>query len=234
MKRAIVGVRDGIAARMPASLKRSFGPAANYLRMLFGDHLIVRLLFTNRHQLAPGVWRSAQPLPHQIRQMQRQGVRTIVNLRGVTKTATHVIEKDACARAGITMIDLPLKSRGAPSREMLRAIADLFDTAQRPMVLHCKSGADRAGLASALYLHLKQGTEMDAARKQLSLRYGHFRQADTGILDDFLERYIADNAKQPMPFLEWVDTVYDPDELEGSFKAKGWATRIVRQVLRRE
>ena len=37
-----------------------------------------------------------------------------------------------------------------------------------------------------------------------------------------------------MPFFEWVDTVYDPDELKRTFHAKGWANRLVNTVLRRE
>ena len=63
---------------------------------------------------------------------------------------------------------------------------------------------------------------------------GHIRQAHTGILDYFFERYLADNARRPMPFFEWVDTVYDPDELKSTFRSKGWANRLVDSVLRRE
>ncbi len=202
--------------------------------MLVVDHLWVRLVYTNRRKLAEGVWRSAQPLPHQIRRLGEQGVRTIVNLRGPTKTSTYAKEKAACARYGMTLIDFPMKSRGAPSREVILAAHELLDKVERPFLLHCKSGADRAGLMSVLYLHLKQGVPMAEAKKQLSLRYGHFRQADTGILDEVFERYLADNAKRPMPFLEWVETVYDADELQRSFKSKGWANRLVRGVLRRE
>ena len=69
----------------------------------------------------------------------------------------------------------------------------------------------------------------------MSLKYGHIRQADTGVLDYFFERYLADNAVRPMPFFEWVDTVYDPDELKRTLPvAKGWANRLVDSVLRRE
>jgi hypothetical protein len=87
---------------------------------------------------------------------------------------------------------------------------------------------------SALYLHLKHGVPIPQAKRQLSLAYGHFRQADTGILDYFFERYLADTAEHPMPLYEWIETVYDADELKRSFLAKGWANRIVNTVLRRE
>ena len=42
------------------------------------------------------------------------------------------------------------------------------------MVMHCKSGADRAGLMSALYLILNQDVSVDKAKNQLSLKYLHF------------------------------------------------------------
>lgn len=87
---------------------------------------------------------------------------------------------------------------------------------------------------SVLYLHLREGVPVAEARRQLGLRYGHFRQADTGILDYFFERYLEDTRLEPMPFFDWVERMYDPVELKRSFKARGWANRLVDSVLRRE
>ena len=234
MKRAIATGSAAVAARIPGSVRRRLGPGTRYLNMLFVDHLWVRLAYTNRRKLAEGVWRSAQPLPHQIHRMSQQGIRTIVNLRGRTRTSTYEHERAACARYGVTLIDFPMKSRGAPTRAVILAAHDLLDKVERPFLMHCKSGADRAGLMSVLYLHVKQGVPMVEAKKQLSLRYGHVRHADTGILDEVFERYLADTAVRPIGFMEWVETVYDADELQRSFKAKGWANRIVRGMLKRE
>ena len=89
-------------------------------------------------------------------------------------------------------------------------------------------------LFSAFFKHFHEGQPIEMAKQQLSLRYGHVRQADTGVLDYFFERYLADNAKKPVPFLEWVDTIYDPEELKRSFRSRGWANRVVNSVLRRE
>ena len=87
---------------------------------------------------------------------------------------------------------------------------------------------------SALYRYFQEGVPLAEAKQELSLRYGHFRQADTGILDRFFEQYLDDNALRPMPFLEWLDEVYDPVELKRTFRASGWARRLVDQVLKRE
>ena len=234
LKRVTLGWRQSLLDHAPGWLQNAFGPTASYLDMLFVDHGILRLFYGNRHRLGERAWRSAQPAPHHIHALARRGVRTIVNLRGERLCGSYWLERAACARCGIRLVNFQVRSRAAPSREELTAARDLFERIEYPMLMHCKSGADRVGLMSVLYRHLKEGAPLEVARKELSLRYGHFRQADTGILDAFFERYLEDNGRRPMPFFEWIDTVYDPDDLKRSFHAKGWANRLVNQVLRRE
>lgn len=226
--------RKGLAERSPQWLRRTFGGPASYFDMLFIDHGVFRLFYINKHRLSDDAWRSAQPAPFHVRYMARKGVRTIVNLRGDRLCGSYWLEKQACERAGVKLVNFQVRSRAAPTREELRGAIKLFDEIEYPMLMHCKSGADRAGLMSVLYRHFRQGEPIETAKNELSLRYGHIRQADTGVLDYFFERYIEDNRSRPMPFLEWVETVYDPDELRSSFRSKGWANRLVDTVLRRE
>jgi len=51
-----------------------------------------------------------------------------------------------------------------------RMVSNLFGTLEYPILMHCKSGADRVGLMSALYLHTRHGVPISEARRQLSLR----------------------------------------------------------------
>ena len=44
----------------------------------------------------------------------------------------------------------------------------------------------------------------------------------------------ADNANSPIGFWDWVETVYNPAEINRTFRAKGWANRLVNGVLHRE
>lgn len=234
VKRVTLSWRQSLLEDSPPWLRRVAGTPMSYLDMLFVDHGIFRLLYGNRHALDERSYRSAQPAPHQIRQLAVEGVRTIVNLRGERLCGSYWLEQAACKRHGIALVNYQVRSRAAPSREELRGIPALFERIEYPMLMHCKSGSDRAGLMSVLYRHLRQGVPIEEAIKELSLRYGHFRQADTGVLDAFFERYIADTKTRPMPFYEWVETKYDPDELKRTFQASGWANRIVNTVLRRE
>ncbi len=209
-------------------------PAAYYFDMLFIDHGVFRMLYVNRHRLGEHAWRSAQPAPHHIKALAREGIRTIVNLRGERLCGSYWLEQEACNRYGVELVNYQVRSRAAPSHAELQGARELFDRIEYPMLMHCKSGADRAGLMSVLYRHLKEGVPLEIAKQELSWRYGHIRQADTGVLDYFFERYLQDTAERPMPFFEWVDRVYDPIELKKSFKARGWANQLVNNVLRRE
>jgi protein tyrosine phosphatase (PTP) superfamily phosphohydrolase (DUF442 family) len=234
IKRVTMGWRQSLAERAPDWMRNALGPAASYLDMLFVDHGVFRMIYVNRHRIGDQAWRSAQPAPHHIRRLARQGLKTIVNLRGERLCGSYWLEQEACRRYGIELVNFQVRSRAAPSRLEIKAARDLFERIEYPMLMHCKSGADRAGLMSVLFRFVKEGVPLAEARNELSLRYGHIRQADTGILDHFFDSYLEHDRHRPTPFFEWLDTVYDPDELRRSFHAKGWANRLVNDVLRRE
>lgn len=233
-RRSARSIRESIVHRSPLWLRRGLARPISYLDMLFVDHGIFRMVYANSHRISDEAWRSAQPAPHHVSRFARAGIRTIVNLRGERQCGSYWLEQKACERHGIKLVNFQIRSRAAPTREELEGAKRLFDEIEYPMLMHCKSGADRAGLMSVLYRFLREGVPLTEAKKELSLRYGHIRQAHTGILDYFFEKYIEDNAVRPMPFFQWVETVYDPDELKRTFHSKGWADRIVDSVLRRE
>ena len=76
------------------------------------------------------------------------------------------------------------------------------------------------------------GTAAEALR-QLSWRFGHIRQAKTGILDAFFLRYQRE-AEGRKPFLDWVREDYDETALKRDFHANGLASFINDWVLAHE
>ncbi|WP_339085595.1 fused DSP-PTPase phosphatase/NAD kinase-like protein [Hyphomicrobium sp. ghe19] len=202
--------------------------------MLLIDYGLVRTIYNNRHRVGRDAWRSAQPAPHHIAWAARRGIKTIINLRGEQSYGTRWLEQQACARHGLTLVDLTLRSRAAPSLAEFQAMKDVLAKAEYPILVHCKSGADRAGLMSVMISHLHDGQPIREAVKQLSLRYGHVRSADTGVLDAVFHRYLADEARTGIAFWDWIETVYDSREVNSTFKARGWANRLVNNILNRE
>jgi protein tyrosine/serine phosphatase len=221
LKRVPMRWRQPLIERAPPWARRMFGPLGCYLDMLFIDHGIFRLAYLNRHRLSDRAWRSAQPAPHDIAALAKMGVRTIVNLRGERQCGSYWLEQVACERRDVTLVDFALRSRAAPKPEEIRQAAKLFDRVEYPILLHCKSGSDRSGLMSVLYRHLKENVPLAEAKWELSPRFGHFRYGHAGVLDYFFERYLSDSKRTPMTFLEWVDKVYDPAELQHAFRNGG-------------
>jgi protein tyrosine/serine phosphatase len=83
--------------------------------------------------------------------------------------------------------------------------------------MHCKSGADRTSLASALYLIHKEGATVAEARAQMSVRYIHFRWTATGILDEVLDAYEERLRQGPIMLRDWIANEYDRDEITRRF-----------------
>lgn len=218
----------------PPWMRKHVAPALCYAEMLLIDYGIVRLVYNNRHQVLPDAWRSAQPSPHHVRWMAGRGIKTVINLRADQSFGTRWLEERACRRNGIKLETLRLNSRAAPTREEFHAMRALLERVSYPVLVHCKSGSDRAGLMSVMLRHVHGGVPVHDARDQLSLRYGHVRYADTGVLDAVFDRYLAANEKTQIEFWDWIDRVYDPAEINRSFRARGWANRIVNGILRRE
>jgi len=205
------------------------------LDMRFVDHGLIRDIYCNLHRVTDSVWRSAQPAPHHLRHAKKLGIRTVVNLRGQRDDCgSYILEREACHELGLKLVNFPISSQRALSKQTLHAAAAMFSCLEYPVLFHCKSGADRVGLISTLYLFLHEGWPLKRAMRQLSLWYGHVAQARTGVIDYFFARFLNETQDQPMPFLQWVDDRYDPSELNASFKENWLARFIVKDVLRRE
>ncbi|MDP1909854.1 MAG: hypothetical protein Q8K85_16260, partial [Hyphomicrobium sp.] len=113
-------IRQRAMRSSPPWLRRAAGPPASYLDMLFVDHGIFRIIYSNSHRISDKAWRSAQPAPHQIRQFAKAGIRTIVNLRGERDCGSFWLERRACAKHGLKLVNFQMRSRAAPTREELR------------------------------------------------------------------------------------------------------------------
>jgi uncharacterized protein (TIGR01244 family) len=227
--------RRAVARRSPPWLRRLMSPVMEYYDLFMVDHGIFRSIYANTHKVTPDLWRSSQPAPYQIGRFARQGIRTVINLRGKRDCGSYRLEAAACERHGVKLIDFPYaRSRSAPGKHDLARIKALFAEIEYPALVHCKSGADRAGLVSSLYLLFREGQSAEQAMSQLHIRYGHIKQAETGVLDYFFEQYLAYNHQTPTPFAQWVEAAYDSEGLKRSFRSKSWADLLVNRIARRE
>ncbi len=205
----------------------------DWTELIFRDHGFLRVYWHNEHEISPGMWRCNQPSPGRIKKAADRGIRTIINLRGPRADGGWRLEAEACATYGLTLLDFAARSRAAPEKDMLHSARLLFAEIQLPAMMHCKSGADRAGLMAALYLLIVEKRPVREAARQLAWKYGHVKQAKTGLLDAFFAAYFPYEDKG-MTFFDWVDNVYDPALITSEFRAKGWAVHLTDIILHRE
>ncbi len=194
----------------PAARRRAH---ASYLLL---DHAILRYWWTNFHQVTPGVYRSNQPTHGRFANMAKLGIVTVINLRGEGGHPRYLFEAESCRALGLRLVSTQLSARRpAPRAEILRLFV-LLRTVDRPLVMHCKSGADRAGFASALHL-LSEGHSVAEARRMLHPRFLHFKRSRTGVLDHILDLYEARLTQGEIGIEDWIATEYDPEAVEQSY-----------------
>lgn len=197
--------RDMISHRVDTPRAR----AASVLYTEFVDHGFLRHLWTNVAEIDDGVFRSNQPNTRRLRQFKRAGGVSVVNLRGAVGIAPIALEEADCEALGLKYYWLPLISTQLPSVEFVCNLVEGLRVAPRPLLMHCKSGADRTGLASGIYLMAFKGVAPNEAVKQLSWRHAHNKFSKKAILHRFFELYQpAFDAGQD--FMDWVRNDYDP------------------------
>ena len=131
----------------------------------------------NFHTVIAGeLYRSAQLDPDQIEaQHTAHGFASILNLRGPAPGKDwYDAELAASARLGVTHADFRMSARQVLEPERVQELIALMRRLPKPLLIHCQAGADRSGLASALYLAAIKGRPEAEAGAQISIRYGHF------------------------------------------------------------
>lgn len=200
------------------------------LRLAFGSALAATgfgLLFFryfflgNFDVVDPGkVYRAAQP-QRVARLVRDYRLASVLNLRGGSPAdAWYAAEVKACVREGIAFYDLPLVATRRPSRAELLVLLDLLQRCPYPLLIHCKSGSDRTGLASALYRLSVLAEPPDRASEAFSVWRGHFPVGGPELLQQPIKEYSAWLQARRVPhtperFRRWVEQDYrsaTPDE----------------------
>jgi undecaprenyl-diphosphatase len=171
----------------------------------------------NFHTVIPNkFYRSAQMDAQTLAQyVTDHNIATVVNLRGANpKNEWYRQEKKIANILKINHVDIKLTALGLPKIHLIKQIIDAFQTQPKPILFHCKRGADRAGLASVITLLLQGQLKLSEIKEQVSWRYQAIADDSTGKL--FLGQYSnwVDNSKlthKPQIFLDWIDHNYQDD-----------------------
>jgi protein tyrosine phosphatase (PTP) superfamily phosphohydrolase (DUF442 family) len=130
----------------------------------------------NFHTVEAGkFYRSAQlPQKKFKKYILKHGIKTVINLRGEHPEAEWWrTEKQICDQLGVQFFSLSFSAATLSSKENLRKLLDIYDTAPYPILVHCFGGADRTGEAASLWCLEKMGHNNKEASHQLAFIYGH-------------------------------------------------------------
>lgn len=149
--------------------------AAGLALLLVCIHVLTLQIGGNFHPILDGeAYRSAQPSAADLaRWSQDKGIRSVINLRGSHPgTPWYDAEIATSQKLGLRHFDFSMSAGRQLSQADAKTLMALLRDAPKPVLIHCKSGADRTGLASALYVALR-GHDEARAEAQISIRYGH-------------------------------------------------------------
>ena len=154
-------------------------------------------VYGNFHRVDQDLYRSAQlyrfNMPYYLH---THHIRSVINLRGSSKEQWYKDELRICKENNVTHFDFGISDRKRISLPKMKALVSLMQNAPKPLLVHCKAGADRTSLASALYLHaIKHRPD---AKEAISILYGHFPWlgSRTKAMDQSFEEYTQNKGKQ--------------------------------------
>lgn len=138
--------------------------------------LVAQVQLGNAHTVVEGeLYRAGQPTAENLADYKKKfGIQSVLNLRGENASSPWYQEEVAASEAlGVTHINFRMKAARELSDQQALELIEVMRRAPKPLLIHCNAGADRTGLAAALYLAAVKGEPEEVAENQLSIRYGH-------------------------------------------------------------
>ena len=201
-----------------------------YLYALFIEHSIVNIFWKNFHKVDDGVYRSAQMNPYTLKKyIKKYNLKTIISFRqDIDVSPLSVMEKKICDEMGVEFLRVGLTSRRLPNKDTLLKLKENLENAQKPILMHCKAGADRTSLASFLYLYWKG--DIKKAKKQFSFwKFGHIKPSKAGIIDYCAEEFLKSGESD---VIRWCE--HNRERIQKEFKPKSIWNFINDRLLNRE
>ncbi|MFC1497917.1 tyrosine-protein phosphatase [Verrucomicrobiota bacterium] len=99
----------------------------------------------NLHKVSKDLYRSAQPTAQGMQNLEKMGIKTIVNLRSFHS------DRDEIKGTGLGYEHIYMKAWHPERKEVVRFLEIVTAPKRTPVLVHCLHGADRTGTMCALY-----------------------------------------------------------------------------------
>lgn len=135
----------------------------------------------NFYKVDDDLYRSEQPSGKGVKELERYGIRSILNLRN------RHSDKEEARKASMTLYTIPMEAGEMTDDSMEKAML-VIARAEKPMLVHCWHGSDRTGAVIAMYRMVFQGwTRAEAIDELINGGYGYHKNLYpniTGYLTD--------------------------------------------------
>jgi protein tyrosine/serine phosphatase len=122
----------------------------------------------NFYKVSDVLYRSAQPTAEGMKNLEKMGIKTIVNLRSFHS------DRDEMRGTKMGYEHITMKAWHAEDKEIVRFLKILINKKNQPVLVHCRYGADRTGTMCALYRVAIEGwTKEEAIEEMTKGGYGY-------------------------------------------------------------
>jgi protein tyrosine/serine phosphatase len=116
----------------------------------------------NLHKVSEDLYRGAQPSADGFRQLEKLGIRTVVNLRFV------ISDRDKIKGTGLDYEHINTTTLSTETRDVIRFLKIVTDKDRIPVFVHCHRGAERTGVMCAAYRVVVQGWTKEEAIAEMT------------------------------------------------------------------
>jgi protein tyrosine/serine phosphatase len=156
-------------------------------------------------EIDPGkVFRSGQLDPEALNKLiLEKNIKTVINLRGEFPGQKWFDQEFLVTeQLNVALVSVNMILGSIPHRYSLLYLLESLRNAERPILIHCDTGIERTGEASAIYEMIYLRKSKDEAMKMLSKKFGYENGKSDPSKEYFINRLWVDET--------WANNDYDP------------------------
>jgi len=115
----------------------------------------------NLHKVTDEYYRGAQPTAEGMRELRRMGIKTVVNLRSLHS------DRDELGDTDLAYEHIAMQAWDPDEEEVVAFLKIVTDKRRTPVFVHCRHGADRTGLMTAVYRVVVCGWKKEDAIREM-------------------------------------------------------------------
>ena len=116
----------------------------------------------NLHKVSDDLYRGAQPNNEGMKQLEKLGIKTIINLRSIHS------DRDEIKNTGLSYHHIHMTTWNPEKEDIVKFLKIITDSNNTPVFVHCQYGSDRTGMMCAIYRIVVEGWNKNEATEEMT------------------------------------------------------------------